>query len=140
MSMPDELVPIDDQVAQILCALHRFGDWAARRAVEQDCRCIYCGRDLVRSFDDYQAWEFDHVIPASGGGSHSFENVVVCCRPCNYLKLDYAPSGATHEERVHDAAAYIKAKRDEREGVVSAVRELVRSRRRQALESSVVAV
>ncbi|MGI9023192.1 MAG: HNH endonuclease [Acidimicrobiales bacterium] len=52
-----------------------------RRAVfaRDDHRCQYCGK---------AAENIDHVIPRSRGGSHSWENVVAACRPCNTRKED----------------------------------------------------
>lgn len=52
-----------------------------RRAVfaRDGHRCQYCGAD---------AENIDHVIPRSKGGSHSWDNVVAACRPCNARKED----------------------------------------------------
>lgn len=40
--------------------------------------CQYCGSDRELTLD--------HVIPASKGGSNSWENLVTCCSPCNGKK------------------------------------------------------
>lgn len=52
-----------------------------RRAVfaRDGHRCQYCGA---------AAENIDHVIPKSKGGSHTWENVVAACRPCNTRKED----------------------------------------------------
>lgn len=52
-----------------------------RRAVfvRDGHRCQYCGG---------QAENIDHVVPRSRGGTHSWENVVACCRRCNTRKED----------------------------------------------------
>jgi len=42
-------------------------------------QCQYCG-DTAESID--------HVVPRSRGGSHTWENVVAACRPCNVRKRD----------------------------------------------------
>ncbi len=42
-------------------------------------RCQYCGA---------QAENIDHIVPRSRGGTHSWENVVACCRRCNARKED----------------------------------------------------
>lgn len=42
-------------------------------------RCAYCGG---------RAETIDHVIPRSRGGTHSWENCVACCAPCNHRKAD----------------------------------------------------
>ena len=38
-------------------------------------RCQYCGS---------AAENIDHVVPRSRGGTHTWENVVAACRPCNH--------------------------------------------------------
>ncbi|GAC1597018.1 MAG: HNH endonuclease [Acidimicrobiales bacterium] len=43
-------------------------------------RCQYCNAP---------AENIDHVIPRSKGGSHTWENVVAACRPCNARKMDH---------------------------------------------------
>ncbi|MGH9070621.1 MAG: HNH endonuclease [Acidimicrobiales bacterium] len=52
-----------------------------RRAVfaRDNHRCQYCGAD---------AENIDHIIPRSRGGTHTWENVVAACRPCNSRKED----------------------------------------------------
>ncbi len=52
-----------------------------RRAVfaRDGHRCQYCGA---------AAENIDHVIPRSKGGTHTWENVVAACRPCNTRKED----------------------------------------------------
>ena len=37
--------------------------------------CQYCGR---------HAENIDHVVPKSQGGSHTWENVIACCRRCQH--------------------------------------------------------
>lgn len=53
----------------------------SRRGVflRDDGRCQYCGD---------RAETLDHVVPRSRGGTHSWENVVAACRPCNVRKAD----------------------------------------------------
>ena len=42
-------------------------------------RCVYC---------EAPATSLDHVVPRSRGGSHTWDNVVSCCRRCNHVKAD----------------------------------------------------
>lgn len=53
-----------------------------RRAVfaRDNHRCQYCGA---------AAENIDHVVPRSKGGTHTWENVVAACRPCNARKEDH---------------------------------------------------
>jgi 5-methylcytosine-specific restriction endonuclease McrA len=57
----------------------------SRRAVfiRDNYECQYCGG---------RAENVDHVIPRSRGGTHSWENVVAACRPCNSRKENRSPS------------------------------------------------
>lgn len=41
--------------------------------------CQYCG---------LQAENVDHIVPRSRGGTHTWENVVASCKPCNARKED----------------------------------------------------
>jgi 5-methylcytosine-specific restriction endonuclease McrA len=41
--------------------------------------CQYCGSP---------AENIDHVVPRSRGGTHTWDNVVAACRPCNVRKRD----------------------------------------------------
>ena len=52
-----------------------------RRAVfaRDGHRCQYCGA---------AAENLDHVVPRSKGGTHTWDNVVAACRPCNTRKED----------------------------------------------------
>ncbi len=55
-------------------ALSRRGVFARDQGL-----CQYCGA---------RAETLDHVVPRSRGGTHSWENVVAACRPCNVGKAD----------------------------------------------------
>ncbi|MGH9148759.1 MAG: HNH endonuclease [Acidimicrobiales bacterium] len=52
-----------------------------RRAVfmRDSHHCQYCGA---------AADNIDHVVPRSRGGTHTWDNVVAACRPCNARKED----------------------------------------------------
>jgi 5-methylcytosine-specific restriction endonuclease McrA len=53
------------------------------RWLRQDKTCAYCGCTLTS-----KTREFDHVQPLAQGGTHTADNLVVTCRPCNRLKRD----------------------------------------------------
>lgn len=63
---------------------HRARASLSRRAVfiRDNFECQYCGS---------AAENVDHVIPRSRGGTHTWENVVASCRPCNSRKENRAP-------------------------------------------------
>ena len=49
-------------------------------------RCQYCAHRVTRA-----AATYDHVLPRSQGGRTSWENVVICCVPCNQQKGGLTP-------------------------------------------------
>lgn len=59
----------------------------SRRAIflRDEHTCQYCGG---------QAENVDHVRPRSRGGTHTWDNVVAACRPCNSLKENRSPQEA----------------------------------------------
>src|SRR4030042_1033952 len=44
-------------------------------------KCVYC--------DSTKNLEFDHIIPATLGGSNTERNIQLVCKKCNYLKYNY---------------------------------------------------
>lgn len=51
--------------------------------------CQYCGHKITRS-----AATYDHVIPRAQGGQTRWENIVICCTPCNQRKGGRTPAQA----------------------------------------------
>lgn len=68
----------------------------ARRVKERDeNRCRYCG--LLVNWRDRKSGNggtYDHVIPIVQGGDEDFDNLVVCCRSCNFKKGARTPEQA----------------------------------------------
>lgn len=52
--------------------------------------CQYCDELFKKS-----ELTFDHVVPKSFGGRTTWENIVTCCRDCNYSKADRTPQQAS---------------------------------------------
>lgn len=52
-------------------------------------RCQYCGNNVPRD-----AFTYDHVVPRVQGGHTRWENVVICCVPCNQKKGGRRPEEA----------------------------------------------
>lgn len=51
--------------------------------------CQYCGSKVLRPDATY-----DHVKPRCQGGQTNWENVVICCTPCNQRKGNKTPEQA----------------------------------------------
>lgn len=66
--------------------------------IERDAStCYLCLRVLTK-----KEITLDHVVPLTRGGSHTYDNLRVCCRPCNTRKksqllqeLSWLPAGVT---------------------------------------------
>lgn len=52
-------------------------------------RCAYCALDIALSESTY-----DHVVPRRLGGRTTWENIVICCQPCNQKKGGRLPEQA----------------------------------------------
>ncbi len=74
-------VPSVLRLRQFVAVPYRRRIAVSRRAVmvRDEHRCQYCGA---------RAESIDHVVPRSRGGTHSWDNVVAACRPCNSRKRD----------------------------------------------------
>lgn len=65
----------------------RWSVEAAFLGLRAGFRCEYCGRPLLRSVEDYDSWQNDHVLPVSRGGSEDYvTNKALSCKTCNFVK------------------------------------------------------
>lgn len=103
-----------------------LGGWHAMHGPNQGFRCAYCGRDFLVSYDAFYSLTIDHITPTCCDGEHTFENTLVCCRTCNFLKHEYSPVGDSREERIADARCRVKKLRETREAAVAKLRLFVR--------------
>ena len=76
-------------------------------------RYEYCGKDLLASYDDYDLWQVDHIVP--GGGDH-LDNLALSCKLCNFVKRGTDPSKT--------------AKLTQRQDLIDAARNIVKERRK----------
>lgn len=54
-------------------------------------RCRYCQKNFNGK---HHMLSLDHVLPRSRGGANSLENLVTCCKQCNWTKKDRTPDEA----------------------------------------------
>ena len=48
--------------------------------------CLYCGRKMSLHFENEHSFSIDHYLARSKGGKDTPDNLVFCCRICNFLK------------------------------------------------------
>jgi HNH endonuclease len=80
--------------------------------------CLYCGLELLKSFDAFAASHLDHLKPRSKGGpDDDIFNRVIACGVCNSLKGDFDPcpdgriTAGNFNDCVSRAGRYITEKR-----------------------------
>ena len=93
-------------------------EYYRRTYVRDNYRCIYCGRDMLKSLDDWLSLEVDHLIPRKKASeddqnAHDDENLVTSCNVCNKLKSNYCPSEIpeTSSEKIEHMRKYVLEKR-----------------------------
>jgi hypothetical protein len=77
--------------------LYNWGDWI-KTLLRDNIQCVYCGLDGkqdMRNFRQLVAVGIarDHLVPRSADRDrrHELDNLVICCWPCNRMKMDYDP-------------------------------------------------
>lgn len=86
--------------------------------VRDGYRCVYCGKDILKSLDSFAASHLDHLKPRRSGGTDDVINCVIACAVCNSMKAGFDPSPDapvtedTFNSVVLAARNYITDKRD----------------------------
>ena len=115
-----------DELIKKLVALAGWSRESAQLGVRSSFRCEYCDRYLLRSIEDYDAWQTDHIIPVSKGGSETdLENKAIACKICNFMKRSYVPEGGNRAERLVSARQLIYEKRKRKQEELGEVLHLV---------------
>lgn len=90
----------------------------AQAFIRDGHKCVYCGKDILESFDSFSASHLDHLKPKSNNGPcDDVWNRVTSCAVCNNLKGAYDPvdgefvTERNFAEAVAKAAEYIRDKR-----------------------------
>lgn len=112
---------------QLIAALEVQG-WARRQielGMRAHFRCEYCRRYLLRSIEDYDAWQVDHIVPLSKGGADEPANWALACEMCSVMKRDHDITGSTRAERLAAARRIIHEKRRVKHRELAAVQDVV---------------
>jgi len=68
-----------------------------RRRVPLNRRAVFARDGSICQYCGDRAENLDHVIPRSRDGTHTWENIVAACRPCNTRKGNRTPQEAGME-------------------------------------------
>lgn len=121
----------EQELIQVLVAEHGWSEVAVRMGIRAGFHCEYCDRDLLKSVDDYDTWQVDHIVPLSKGGSETeFENLAVACKPCNFIKRHWEPADSRdlpfdRTKRIEVVRELIKQRRERKHNDLARMRELV---------------
>ncbi|MBJ6934211.1 HNH endonuclease [Vibrio cholerae] len=83
-----------------LIATGQWGDREIRLCIEFDFKCAYCKKDMLKSVENYKEWQTDHIVPYSKSGDDSYDNCVLSCRTCNFIKGTWNPLSVLNGEPV----------------------------------------
>jgi len=83
-------------------------------------KCEYCGCNFFSSTNNYDSIQRDHLIPIMAGGTDTFNNLVLSCKTCNFIKRNWHPSSdliriSNREELLSLAKEYVLKKRKVKE-------------------------
>ncbi len=90
---------------------------ALELAIRAKFKCEYCDLDFFKSYNDYDSFQVDHIIPDGNG---DIKNLAASCKTCNYRKRAWDPSkiagkSASRDELVEAIRNYIKGIREEKD-------------------------
>jgi hypothetical protein len=82
-----------DSVVEELVKREGWSYRTARAFVRANCRCEYCGFDLLASIEALKLLEVDHIDPTlKGEAREDLSNIAISCRHCNtHLKRSWNP-------------------------------------------------
>ena len=117
---------------ELLVELRSLGwsDEAFEIGLRARFQCEYCDRDLLASVDDYDAWQVDHIVPASREGASHISNYALACKTCNFLKRHSTPTESIDPvaDRAHAIAvvrALVQVRRHAKDERVRKMREMI---------------
>jgi len=120
-----------DQLAVELAARLGWSEEAAFLGLRANFCCEYCDRPILRSVEDYETWQNDHVLPTSRGGSDDHRvNKALACKMCNFLKrhtlLEEPIEGLNRDQLVVRYRAMVQERRRRKDAEFAKVQEVFR--------------
>lgn len=120
-----------DEIKKTLVREYGFSEEAVEIGIRARFQCEYCGRPLLDTVDDYDAWHRDHIIPVSKNGSGELSNLSLACKPCNFFKSNWTPSDssfrdASRKAKIERIKEHLKSVRAIKENKLEAIRQLAR--------------
>ena len=67
-----------EKIPKVTLKLNRISIYS-----RDDYTCYICGKTFGES-----KLSIDHIVPLSRNGKNSWENMISCCKPCNWMKGD----------------------------------------------------
>ncbi|EPI8558718.1 HNH endonuclease [Vibrio fluvialis] len=114
-----------------LMATGQWGDREIKLGIEFDFKCAYCDKDMFESVDSYKEWQTDHLVPFSKSNDDTYENCVLSCRTCNFIKGTWNPEQNQAEplsriELIGRARKYVFEKRSLTQSQINEYKRITR--------------
>jgi hypothetical protein len=90
-----ELMPVARKLMQEYPVLSDWGDETLAIWLRDDCRCVYCGVDMLQGRHHFvNLQQREHLLPACQYPTLAKcpENIVLCCASCNSFKARWDPN------------------------------------------------
>ena len=129
--------PVQEETITELISKHGWDRSSVLLGIRAQFRCEYCGRYLLRSVDDYDTWQIDHIIPKAKCGKDVKDhcnNLAIACKTCNFLKRDWVPDSwvpgsspenpGARKKSIQVIRAHIQELRNDKEGQLQRIRGL----------------
>jgi len=108
------VITTKEEARKVLIEELQWEEYQIEVGLRADFKCEYCGKSLLESYEHYDQWQVDHIIP---NGDNNLENLALSCKLCNFVKRQTDPSSQTDKL--------------DRESLISVAREIISQRRQR---------
>lgn len=111
---------------------YNWDETNVRIALRAECKCEYCGKNMLESIDNYKLWQIDHIIPKHSGNENceDFDNKALSCTQCNKdFKNKWYPQSEFNEKKdrskyIDEIIIYIRDKRSKKQKELDEIKKI----------------
>ena len=122
--------PLPEVFRELRKSPYNFSEESLRLGIKFNFCCTYCDCDLLRTIEDYDSWQNDHIVPIAKGGGNEITNKALACKLCNFAKNDFderelVDLGMEPDKLMKLAREYVLRCRDQKRANLDRIRELL---------------